>query len=83
MLLRLEEKYKEKHEKYSNALDRLMWLNACLRRPKCSLWNIECGNIEYVHWSSCEHLPVSISLGAVSLAGTSVSGMTMALTKKY
>ena len=28
-------------------------------------------------------LPVSIPLGAVSLAGASVSGMAMVLTKKY
>ena len=28
-------------------------------------------------------LPVSISLGAISLAGVSVSGVTTALTKKY
>ena len=28
-------------------------------------------------------LPVSIPLGAVSLAGSSVSGVTTALTKKY
>ena len=28
-------------------------------------------------------LPVSIPLGAVSVAGASVSGMAMALTKKY
>ena len=43
--------------------------------PKCSLWNIECGNIEHVHRSSCQYSP--------ELAGVSVSGMAMVLTKKY
>ena len=30
-LLELEERYKEKYKKYTNALERLMWLNACSR----------------------------------------------------
>ena len=46
--------------------------------PKRSLWNIECSNTEYIHWSS-----VSIPLGAVSLAGVSISGVATVLTKKY
>ena len=45
---------------------------------ECSLWNIECGNVEYTHRSSCYY-----PLSAVSLAGVSVSGTAMALTKKY
>ena len=35
------------------------------------------------HFSTFIGLPVSILLSAVSLAGTSISGITMALTKKY
>ena len=50
----------------------------CLfQRIKCSHWNILSGYIEYIG------LPVSIPLGAISLAGVSVSGVTTALTKKY
>ena len=40
--------------------------------------NIECGYNEYIHRSSSE-----LPLGAISLAGASLSGVTMALTKKY
>ena len=51
----------------------------CLfKQPKCCLWNIECGDIEYVHQFACEFL-----LGAVFLAGASVSGVAIVLTKKY
>ena len=28
----------------------------CLfEHPKHSLWNIECGNTEYIHWPFCEY----------------------------
>ena len=47
------------------------------KRPKCSLWNIECGNASFIG------LPMIISLGAVSLAGVSVSGMATVLTEQY
>ena len=51
----------------------------CLfKQPKHSFWNIECSDTEYVHWSSCEY-----PLGTVSLTGVSVSGVAMAVTKKY
>ena len=51
----------------------------CLfKKSKCSLWNIECGNM-----STLVSLPLSIPLGAVSLSGASVSGMATTLTKKY
>ena len=46
--------------------------------PKHSLWNIECGNAAYVFG-----LPVNIPLGTVSLAGASVSGVAMLLSKNY
>ena len=50
------------------------------KQSKCSHWNmpLECGNTEYIHWSSCEYF-----LGAVSLTRASISGMATALTKKY
>ena len=46
-----------------------------VQQSKCSPWNFKKGDVI--------SLPVSIPLGAVSLAGASVSGMTMVLTSKY
>ena len=47
-------------------------------QSKCGLWNIECGSM-----STFISLPLSICLGAVSLAGVSISGVATMLTKKY
>ena len=80
-LPRLEERYKNKHEKYSktlNQLHQLMWLNAC-----SSGLSIASGILSVATLSTFIGLPVSIPLGVVSLAGASVSGMAMALTKNY
>ena len=78
VLVRLKERYEKKHKKYSKTLDRLTWLNAC-----SSSLSIASGISSVAMLSTLVGLPVSISLGAVSLAGASVSGMAMALTKKY
>ena len=78
MLLRLEERYKKKHEKYSKALDRLTWLNTC-----SSGLSIASGILSVATLSMFICLPMSIPLGAISLAGVSVSGMAMVLTKEY
>ena len=43
-----------------------------------SLWNIECGNTKYIHWSSCEYPP-----GYCFSGWMSVSGVTIVPTKKY
>ena len=43
-----------------------------------TLWNIQCGNVSYFHWPSCEH-----PTGVISLAEASISDVTTALTKKY
>ena len=48
------------------------------KRPKHDLWNIGTAT-----QSMFIGLPVSIPLGAVSLAGVSISGMAIALTKEY
>ena len=77
-LLRLEERYKKKHEKYSKALEWLTWLKAC-----SSGLSIASGISSVVTLSTLIGLSISVSLGAISLAGASVSGVAMALTKKY
>ena len=70
--------YKKKYKIYTKTLDRLMWLNTC-----SSSLSIATGISHVATLSTFIGLPVSIPLGAVSLAGASLSGVTMALTKKY
>ena len=55
-----------------------MWLNAC-----ASGISIVTGISSVATLSILISLPLSILLGTVSLAGTSVSGLTTLLTKKY
>ena len=77
-LLKLEEQYKKKFKKYTKILDRLIWLNAC-----SSGLSIATGISSVATFATFIGLPVSIPLGAVSLAGAGISGVTTALTKKY
>ena len=77
-LLKLEERYRKKYSKYCKILDQLVWLNAC-----SSSLSIVTGISSMATLSTFISLPVSIPLGAVSLAGASVSGVTTALAKKY
>ena len=77
-LLRQKERYKKKHEKYSKALDGLVWLNDCL-----SGISIASGISNVAMLSTFIDLTVSIPLGAISLAGANVSGVASTLTKKY
>ena len=77
-MLKLEEKYRKKYKKYTKILDQLTWLNACSH----SL-NVATGISSVATLSTFIGLPVSIQLGAISLAGASLSGVTTALTKKY
>ena len=77
-LSKLEERYKKKYKKYTKILDRLTWLNAC-----ASGLSIASGISSVATLSTLIGLPVSISLGAISLAGASLSGVTTALTKKH
>ena len=73
-LLKLEERYKKKYKKHTKILDRLTWLNTCSSRLSIAT-GISC----VVTFSTFIGLPVSIPLGAVSLAGASVSGVTTVL----
>ena len=59
-------------------MDRLTWLTACLSGLSAAT---EISSV--VTLATFIGLPVSIPLGAVSLAGAGVSGVAMALTKKY
>ena len=77
-LLKLEKRYKKKSKKYPKILNRLTWLNAC-----SSGLTVATGISSGATLSTLISLPVSIPLGAVSLAGASVSGVATALTKKY
>ena len=77
-LLKLEERYKEQYKKYTKALNCLVAINACASRL-----SVATGISSVATLSTFNGLPVSIPLGAVSLAGASVSGVTTALTKKY
>ena len=77
-LLKLEERYKKKYKKYAKIWDRLTWLNAC-----SSSLSIATGISRVATLSTFIGLPVSIPLGAISLAGASINGVATALTKKY
>ena len=77
-LLKLEERYKKKYKKYTKILDRLMCRNAC-----SSSLSIATGISSVATLSTLISLPVSIPLGAISLAGVSINGVATALTKKY
>ena len=77
-LLKLEERYEKKYSKYSKILDRLVWLNAC-----SSALSMATGILSVAMLNTFISLPVSIPLGAVSLAGASVSGVATSITSKY
>ena len=77
-MLKLEERYKKKHKKYTKILDQLIWLNAT-----SSGITVASGISSVATLSTFIGLPVSIPLGAVSLAGAGISGVTTVLTKKY
>ena len=77
-LSKLEERYKKNYKKYTKTLNCLVALNAC-----ASGLSVATGISSVATLSTFIGLPVSIPLGAVSLAGVSVSGVTTALTKKY
>ena len=55
-----------------------MWLNAC-----SSSLSIASGISSVAMLSTFAGLPVSIPMGAISLAGASINGVATALTKKY
>ena len=77
-LLKLEERYEKKYKTYTKILNRLTWLNAC-----SSGLTVATGISSVTTLSTLISLPLSIPLGTVRLAGASVSGLTILLTKKY
>ena len=68
----------KRNMKYSEALDQLTWLNAC-----SSGLYLASGISSVATLSVFTSLSVSIPLGAIYLAGASVSGVVIVLTKKY
>ena len=77
-MLRLQERYKKKHEKYSKALDRLTWLIAC-----SSGLSVASEILSIATLSTLIGLPVCVPLVVVSLAGVSARSVATVVTKKY
>ena len=73
-----EQMFKQKYEKYTKILNRLMWLNAC-----SSGISIATGISNVATFTTFVGLPVSMALGAASLTGVIASGIISTLTKKY
>ena len=71
-----EQTFKQKYEKYTKILNRLMWLNDC-----SSGISIATGISSVATFTTFVRLPVSISLGAASLTGAIASGIISTLTK--
>ena len=77
-LINKEQMFKKKYKKYTNILNRLVWLNACLSRI-----SIATGISSVATFAAFIGLPVSIPLGAASLTGAIASGIISAQTKRY
>ena len=73
-----EQIFKQKYEKYTKILNRLTWLNACSSRIR-----VATGISSVATFATFVGLPVSISLGAASLAGAIACGIISTLTKMY
>ena len=73
-----EQMFKQKYEKYTKILNRLMWLNACSSRIR-----VTTGISSVATFATFIRLPVSIALGAASLTGAVARGIISTLTKKY
>ena len=70
--------FKQKYEKYTKILNRLMWSNAC-----SSGISVATGISSVTTFAAFVRLPVSMALGAASLTGVTASGIISTLTKKY
>ena len=68
--------FKQKYEKYTKILNRLMWLNAC-----SSGISIATGISSVATFATFVGRPVSMALGAASLTGVIASGIISTLTK--
>ena len=77
-LINKEQMFKQKYEKYTKILNRLMWFNACLSRT-----SVATGICSVATFATFIGLPVGIPLGAASLTGAIASGIISTLTKKY
>ena len=73
-----EQMSKQKYEKYTKLLNRLMWLNAC-----SSGVSVATGISSVATFATFVGLPVSVALGVASLTGVIASGIISMLTKKY
>ena len=73
-----EQTFKQKNEKYTKILNRLMWLNACSSRI-----SIATGISSVTTFATFVGLSVSMALGAASMTGVIASGIISALAKKY
>ena len=73
-----EQIFKQKYEKYTKILNRLMWLNAC-----SSGISVATGISSVATFATFIGLPVSVALGAASMTGAIASRIISMLTKKY
>ena len=73
-----EQMFKQKYEKYNKILNRLTWLNACLRGI-----SVANGISSVATFATFVGLSVRVVLGAASLTGAIASGIISTLTKKY
>ena len=72
-----EQMFKQKYEKYTKILNRLMWLNAC-----SSGISVATGMSSVATFATFVGLPVIMVLGAASLTGAIASGIISTLTKR-
>ena len=77
-LIDKEKMFKKKYKKYNKILNRLTWLNACLRGI-----SIATGVSSVATFATFIGLPLSIPLGAASMTGAIAGGIISTLTKKY
>ena len=68
--------FKQKYEKYTKILNRLMWLNAC-----SSGISVATGLSSVATFVTFVGLPVSAALGVASMTGAIASGIISVLTK--
>ena len=73
-----EQMFKQKYEKYTKILNRLMRLNAC-----SSGISVATGISSVATFATFVRLPVSVVFCAASLTGAIASGIISTLTKKY
>ena len=73
-----EQIFKQKYEKYTKILNRLTWLNACLRGI-----SIATGISSVATFATFIGIPVSILLGVASITGAIASRVILVPAKKY